>query len=292
MRELNLLPLNLQFFAEDAEGDNESPEVVEPEENEGVYESESEEDETEGEEAEPTEQPEHVQTAEENANYASIRRKAEADARRRYEEQQSMIDAQYAQMFAGFTNPETGQPIRSATDYIAALAAQERQAAEAKMAEAGIDKDSLNRLIESNPTVIQAKQAIASINEQNADRMLQEDFTAILAMDPGIGSVENVPGSIGYSEAVQYALDHPGIRLSDAYKIVNFDRLANSKTATARQAAINAQRSKEHLSKTAGIATNDKSVDIPAEEIETWKEWFPDKDPKELRKLYNKSIGG
>jgi len=292
MRELNLLPLNLQFFAEDAEGDNESPEVVEPEENEGVYESESEEDETEGEKAEPTEQPEHVQTAEENANYASIRRKAEADAKRRFEEQQSIIDAQYAQMFSGYLNPETGLPIRSAADYIAAMAAQERQAAENKMAEAGIDKDSLNRLIESNPTVIQAKQAIASINEQNADRMLQEDFTAILAMDPEIGSVENVPGSIGYSEAVQYAVDHPGIRLSDAYKIVNFDRLANSKTATARQAAINAQRSKEHLSKTAGIATNDKSVDIPADEIETWKEWFPDKDSKELRKLYNKSIGG
>lgn len=292
MLEKSLIPLNLQFFAEDIEGDNESPEVVEPEETESVYESESEEDETEGEEAESTEQPEHIQTAEENANYASIRRKAEADAKRRFEEQQSMIDSQYAQMFAGYTNPETGLPIRSAADYIAAMAAQERKAAENKMAEAGIDRDSLNRLIESNPAVIQAKQAIQSINEQNADKMVHEDFEAILSMDPEIGSIENVPTSAGYGEAVQYAVDHPGIRLSDAYKIVNFDRLTSSKTATARQAAINAQRSKEHLSQTAGIAAKDNSLDIPAEKIERWKDMFPDRSMKELRKLYNKSIGG
>lgn len=291
MKKYNLLPLNLQFFAE--EEDNVSPEVVEPENNGSDYEEpESEEDEGEGEEAEPANQPDHIQTAEENANYASIRRKAEADAKMRFERQQSELDAMYAQMFTGYTNPETGLPIKSAADYIAALAAQERQMAESKMAEAGIDKDSLNRLIENNPTVLQAKQAIASMNEQNADRMVREDFEQILALDPGIGSIEAVPSSEGYNDAVQYAVDHPGIRLSDAYKIVNFDRLANSKTATARQAAINAQRSKEHLSQTAGIAANDKSVDIPANELEMWKEWFPDKNLKELRKMYNKAIGG
>jgi hypothetical protein len=286
MKNNTLLPLDLQFFAE--EGYNESPEVVEPEENESDFESE----ETEGEEAETADQPDHVQSAEENANYASIRRKAEADARRRYEEQQSAIDSQFAQMFAGYNNPETGLPIRNAADYIAAMAAQERQMAESKMAEAGIDRDSLNRLIENNPTVIQAKQAIQTINEQNADRMVQEDFEQILAIDPSIGSLEAVPETEGYNAAVQYTIDHPGIRLADAYKLVNFDRLANSKTATARQAAINAQRSKEHLSQTAGIAANDNSIDIPTGELEKWQEWFPDKSNKELRKMYNKAIGG
>ena len=294
MKNNTLLPLNLQFFAED-EGDNVSPEVVDPDEVEDGYEDGEipEEDETEeGEEADTTDQPEHVQTAEENANYASIRRKAEADARRRFEDQQRIIDAQYAQMFQGYTNPETGLPILSASDYIAAMAAQERQTAQAKMAEAGIDTISLNRLIENNPTVIQAKQAIASINEQNADRMVQEDLENILAIDPEIGSIEAVPQTEGYANAVQYAVEHPGIRLSEAYKLVNFDRLANSKTAAAKQAAINAQKSKEHLSKTAGIAGNDNSQDIPVNELETWKEWFPDKSDKELRKMYNKAIGG
>jgi hypothetical protein len=282
-----LLPLDLQFFAD--EGDNVSPEAVEPEE-ESV--SDEVEDTEEGEEAEPAEQPEHEQTAEENANYANIRRKAEADANRRYEAQQRSLDAMYAQMFQGYKNPETGKPIQTAADYIAAMAAQERQQAESKMQEAGIDRDSLNRLIENNPTVIQAKQAIQSLNEQNAEKMVQEDLEQILAIEPELGNIEAVTSSKGYGEAVQYAVDHPGIRLSDAYKIVNFERLANSKTATARQAAINAQRSKEHLSKTAGISANDNSIDIPSNELEKWKDWFPDKSPKELRKLYNKSIGG
>lgn len=293
MNRENLLPLNLQYFAEDV--DNESPEVVEPEEDESVLEDgeESEEEETgEGEEAESTDQPEHVQTAEENANYANIRRKAEADARRRFDEQQRMIDAQYAQMFQGYTNPETGAPILSASDYIAAMAAQERQTARAQMAEAGIDANSLNKLIENNPTVMQAKQAIATINEQNADRMLQEDFESILAIDPEIGSIDAIPTTQGYSDAVQYTIDHPGIRLAEAYKLVNFDRLANRKTAAAKQAAINAQKSKEHLSKTAGIAANNTAEEIPAGDIEKWKDWFPDKSMKELKKLYNKAIGG
>lgn len=287
MHNTDLIPLDLQFFAEEGEADV-TPEVVEPEEGTASEEEESEE----GEEAETADQPERVQTPEENANYANIRRKAEADAKKHFEEQQSSLDAMYAQMFSGYTNPETGQPIRTAADYIAAMAAQERQMAQSKMAEAGIDPDSLNRLIESNPTVIQAKQAIKSINEQNADRMVQEDLENILTIDPGMGSIEDITASEGYADAVQYAVDHPGIRLSDAYKIVNFERLANSKTQTARQAAINAQRSKEHLSQTAGIAANDKSVDIPSSELEKWKEWFPDKSPKELRKLYNKSLGG
>lgn len=292
MKKFNHIPLDLQFFAED-EGSNESPEVVAPEETEtDLEETEPEEGEDEGENAEPAQQPDHVQTAEENANYASIRRKAEADAKMRFERQQSELDAMYAQMFSGYKNPETGMPIKTAADYIAAMAAQERQQAESKMAEAGIDKESLNRLIENNPTVIQAKQAIATINEQNADRMVREDLENILAIDPGIGSIDDVATSEGYAEAVQYAVDHPGIRLSDAYKLVNFDRLANSKTATARQAAINAQRSKAHLSQTAGIAAQNNDVEIPADELERWQEWFPDKSIKELKKLYNKSQGG
>lgn len=294
MKNNTIIPMNLQYFAEDGE-DNVSQEAVDLETEGDLDESEPEEEgaeEEEGENAEPANQPDHVQTAEEDANYARIRRKAEADARTRYEKQQSELDTMFAQMFSGYVNPETGQPIRSAADYIAAMSAQERQQAESKMAEAGIDKDSLNRLIENNPAVIQAKQAIQSINEQNAERMIREDMENILAIDPSIGSIENVGAAVGYAEAVQYTIDHPGIRLSDAYKIVNFDRLASSKTATAKQAAINAQRSKAHLSQTAGITTTNSEEEIPSSEIEKWREWFPDKSMKELKKLYNKTTGG
>ena len=75
-------------------------------------------------------------------------------------------------------------------------------------------------------------------------------------------------------------------------RLSEIDRLANSKTATARQAAINAQRSKAHLSQTAGISASNQDEEIPSGEIEKWKEWFPDKSMKELKKLYNKSQGG
>lgn len=293
--EENALSLNLQFFASEVEGDVET-EVVEPDGADEIEEVEDEElgddaEEDDGiEDGEEDETEDHVQTPEENAIYANMRRRAEAEAKRKYDSQLQAMNAQFASMFGGYTNPLTGQPIQSASDYLAAMAAQERQAAEAKMAEAGIDRESLNRLIENNPTVVQAKEAIRRANDAEAERMIHEDYRNILALDPTIGSEADVPNADGFTEAVQYTVEHPDIRLSDAYKIVNFDRLASNKVQGARQAAINSARSKEHLSKTGGLSAPSTGSEIPASELATWKEFFPDKSPKELKAIYNKAI--
>lgn len=291
------MKLNLQFFADGVH--DETPETVDPEiaDTEETNDTELDEAENTEEEDDPEalddsdEQSEgHVQTPEENAIYANMRRRAEAEAQRKFEAQQRAIDAQYAQMFAGYTNPITGEPIRSANDYIAAMAAQERQNAENQMAAAGIDKNLLNNLIENNPTVIEAREAIRRANDAQAESMIHEDYRKILEIDPTIGNEADVPASEGFAEAIQYTVDHPGIRLSDAYKIVNFDRLSSSKTQAARQAAISKAKSKEHLSVASGINAPSDGEDIPSGVLSMWKEAFPEKTPAQLKALYNKSI--
>ena len=79
MENKNLLDLDLQLFGEEGEAaDVEVSEAVEPTE-----EPEAESEETVEQESGNDEPPE--QSAEENARYAAIRRRAEEDARKKYE---------------------------------------------------------------------------------------------------------------------------------------------------------------------------------------------------------------
>ena len=152
----NLLTLDLQLFADEVEeGVNEVETDAESQGEEETSESEQEETgETNGD-AEP--QP---QSDEENARYAAIRRRAEEDARRKYESEMNPLNQQIAAMCQGITHPVTGQPITNVRDYVDALAAQQRMASEQELTEKGIDPSVIDRMIASNPVVMQAQRVI------------------------------------------------------------------------------------------------------------------------------------
>lgn len=275
------LPYNLQFFAEE-EGVND-PEPAEPEEGT------SEPEESEGEnEAEAAEQ----QTPEQNAQYAAIRRKAEYDAQMKYQGERQRLDAMYADKFKGLTNPETGKPIMGAADYFEALAAQERMQAKEEMQQAGLDPNLIDRAIASSPLIQQAQAAIAQNNQIQSQRMVDEDIQKIIKFDPTVTSEQDIVTQPNFRQVIGYCETHPGMRLAEAYKLVNFDRLTSQKAQAAEQTAINQAKSKSHLSTPNGLSKKDNTVDIPLEQKEMWEEWFPNKSPDELRKLYNKSLGG
>ena len=121
MKKYELFPMNLQFFAE-GEGEGETaPEAAEPVEE--TAESEEPTGDTQEESTEP-----QFDTEKQNAAFAQMRRRMEQAERRAAE-----VDAMYARQFEGYTNPETGAPIRSARDYAEAMAAQERMQARQKL---------------------------------------------------------------------------------------------------------------------------------------------------------------
>ena len=278
------MKMNLQYFAEEGE----TPEVAEPD----VEEVETEvEEEVEGtEETEET----HEQTPEENAQYAAIRRKAEADAQRKYEtmraNEQKQIDDYYANLCKGKVNPETGAPITTEAGYREALAAQERVNMKAQMQEAGVDPALIDRAIMASPIMQQAQAAIVENQNIQAQRMMDEDMQEILSFDPTVNNVEEIIAQDNFNECIRYIENHPGSRLTEAYKIVNFDRLTATRAEAAKQSAINQAKSKDHLNTSSGMTGNGGDVDIPEDEIRKWEEWFPDKSRKELRALYNKTI--
>ena len=277
--ENGLLSYNLQFFADEgeaSEGENET-EAAEQSEDEG----EVTETENEGENEEVTEP--QTQSPETNAAFANMRRQLEAANRRLAD-----TDAMFARQFGNYKNPETGQPIRSAQDYYEAMAAQERMNAREQMQQNGIDPTMIDNLIANSPAVRQAQAATAELNNYRAQQKLEADYKEILALDPslnGIDDILNDPSMPLMAERVAQ-----GMSLVDAYKIVNFDKVFNSKEAAVKQQTINQVKGKNHLSTGAAVTVSSDLEDIPANMLEDFKDRFPEKSPKELKALYNQVL--
>ena len=232
----NLFDLNLQYFGDEDTGVEES-EAAEPMEDETTEATETETDVNTGAvEPEP-------QSAEENARYAAIRRRAEEEARRRYESEIGSLNQQITAMCQGITHPVTGQPITNVRDYVDALSVQQRQANEQELQEKGVDPAIIDRMIASNPTVMQAQHVIEQSKIAEAEYALQNDLAEITKYDPSIKGMQDLASLPNFPEILDRVTR--GASLVDAYKMVNFDAFMQHTNQAARQQAINQMRGKE-----------------------------------------------
>ena len=276
MRNELKMPLNLQFFAE-GEGEETSENMTEVAEQSETQETDVEQQQEAGEtEDESAQQPWKNQ---QNAGFAAARRQAEAEIRAR--------DARYAERFKGFTNPITGQAIRSEADYFAALDAQEELNRREALVQKGIDPNELDAIIANNPVIRQAQQVLAQTQEQENVRRLNEELEQIKGLDPSINSVEDILQAPNRGAILQKV--NAGYSLVDAFMICNYDRLSTANTAASKQAAINALRGKDHMTQTGGVIDNNTDMEIPVAELSRWKEMFPEASDKELRAKYTRA---
>lgn len=266
----NKLPLNLQFFA-DAES-VEIPEVAEP-----VVVEEETQDVTDSEEQE-TEEKQGIDV---NAIAAAARRQAESDARARAQR----IDAEYERRFGHLSNPITGKPIKTQEDYLEALDAQQQLQAEEQLKQNGVDPNILNSMIATNPAVKRAEELIAQAEMQESERMIMADVAVLTELDESIKSFNDIP-----EEVIRKSMS-TGMNLVDAYKVVNYGKVSTAKREAIQQAAINSAKGKQHMTPVDGVATNDGLKDIPLDELDRWKAFFPDASSEELKKKYNRVKG-
>lgn len=282
MREKNLLGLNLQLFGdEEAAGENDVTEIAD--QSEETVETEG----TETVETNGNDEPQE-QSAEDNARYAAIRRRAEEDARRRYEGEIGAMNEQIAALCQGVTHPVTGQPITNMRDYVDALQTQQRMAREQELQEKGIDPSIIDRMIEANPVVMQAKRVIEKSKVTEAEYALTNDLAEISKYDPNIKGFNDLSALPNFPEILNRV--QRGASLIDAYKMVNFDNVLAHTEGAARQQAINQMRGKAHLpSQPTGVATDSDEVEVPADIMARWKE--DGKTEKQIRELYSKVAG-
>ena len=273
------------FMAESIEDlSAEMSEAAEPNDSEEGAEVEQAEQTEQNEQPEQTEAQNDV--VDRNAIYAEARRVAEANARKA----QKAIDDDFARRFSGYTNPETGQPIRSQADYLAALDAQDRMKARAQLQQQGVDPsildNAISNAIANNPAIRQAEAVMQQAKQEHTFGEIGADVAMLHQLDPSINTVFDVPPDV-----VNIVLQSNGnIRLVDAYKIANYGKVSQTQQAAIKQQAINQAKGKQHLSPVNGVSTPDEGVEIPESELAIWKEAFPDASKAELRKKYNQTL--
>jgi hypothetical protein len=269
---------NELFGVEPDEG-AEVQEVAEPvteEEPEGVEEQEV---------AEPADEP--AEAEDENAKYAAARRKAEAERdeaiarasaerKRTVEEILAMINME---------DPYNGRRITTEEE----LAEYRRRHDEERSAEfkrrAGMDDGEYKSFVDNLPEVRAAREAEAAANYTKKRTEIEEDLKKIQADDPTITSFAELTKTEGYKRISE--LYGKGLSLHEAYKLVNYDKMVERAASASKQAAINAARSKSHLTSTAQRGTG--GVDVPADVMAQYRFFMPDATAEEIRKHYNKS---
>ena len=206
-----LLNYDLQIFAEDeaVAGENEVEETATPEE-----ETTESEEATTVEEESGNDEPQ-PQSDEDNARYAAIRRRAEEDAKRRYESEQKARNQRIAAMCQGITHPVTGKPITTEDEYLDALEIQQRQARERELQDKGVDPRIIDQRIAQNAVVMQAQQVIEQNRMSMAEQQLQSDIASISKYDPNIKGIDDLAAMPHFPEIVDRV--SKGETLLDAY---------------------------------------------------------------------------
>lgn len=217
--------------------------------------------------AEPAQQTQE-QTPEENAAFAAARRRAEAE----YKQQlQAEMDKFVAQIYDGQVNPYTGRPITNKAEYDAFMERHQQEEQRQRYEQAGVDPDLIGQLIEKSPTIQQAKQMIEQAQMAEGQRALEAQVAEIAKIDPSIKSMQDIMAMPSFPDFD--AKVRQGYSLADAYKLVNFDTLAQKRSAAAKQATLNAVNGKSHLTATTGGAGED--VIVPPETMSFYRQAFP-----------------
>lgn len=227
------------------------------------------------------------QSAEENAKFAAVRRQAEAEAKAKYEQQIKKQNDLVKGMFGKFKNADTGKPIETVEDYIAAMEVQQRRQQEKELIEKGVNPKLIEEMIENSPAMREAKAVLEKSKQEEAQRAIDADLKAITAMDSDIKSFADLENSENFQTILGYVKQN-GLSLVDAYKLANSDKLLNKQTAAAKQAAINSAKSMSHLETTKGVSQPSKDfVPIPHAVLERWQEAYPSLTMEQLTQKYN-----
>ena len=235
-----------------------------------------------------------VQTADENARYAAARRQAEAERDKAISEANRRHEAEQRELITslGLVNPYTGKPVTTKEELTAYKTASAEAHKKSFMEKNGLDDAAYNKFVGQLPEVVKANEAIAkaeaaaqSAKSTEARQRLDAEIEIISKLDPDIKSAEDLFKTEKYSEVLKHV--RKGVSVSDAYKIVNFDKLAARSAAAERQRTLNAQTSKGHLNSTAA-AHGQHLPPVPADEKEMYLLFNPEMSDEDIARDYHK----
>lgn len=221
----------------------------------------------------------NVQTDEENARYAAMRRKAEADAEKRMKTE---LDRSIASL--GLTDPYTNKPITNQAEmeaYRQRFVEEQRKEVQEK---AGMSPEDYQRFVDSLPEVQAGKAAQQKVMDLEIRAKIDSQMREIQMISPEIKSMEDLSKLDNFDKL--YDMVGKGYELADAYKVLNYDRLTAKAAEAAKQQALNSIGGKNHLQPV--TPRGQGAVPVPADVAAEYRALMPEATDAEIQAHYNK----
>lgn len=234
-------------------------------------------------------------------------------ARRRRQEQQEAIDravsaaldqerertkGEWAAFFAkaGLKNSITGAPITSLEEFNQWSQAYDAARLSDDLKEGKLTPEALDRAIAENPAVKRAEEIIRKEEESRrqqeeaaAKARIDAEIAEIHKLDPTVSSMEDLLRMPNARQFYEYV--RRGNSFLDAWYLANREKLAEQTAQAAKQQAMSAARSKEHLTATAN-ARGAGAASVPAEDMRMFRLFNPEATEAEIQAYYNKQKKG
>lgn len=211
---------------------------------------------------------------------------------------QARVDEAYRTMFAGQTNPYTGQPIRSEADYRAWQAEKQRRDSEEQLRAAGIDPATIQGAVDRQVQPLRQELEMARMEtmrerarraQDAAQVTIRQQLDLIARLDPSVKSMEDI-AAMPTAEAFRGYVAK-GLGLEEAFYMANRKAIEERKLTAARAAGVSAAASKGHLAPVGG-GGQAETVEVPAEQRALYRELMPEATDAEILAAYKQYLKG
>ena len=209
---------------------------------------------------------------------------------------QARVDEAYRTMFAGQTNPYTGQPIQSEADYRAWQTEKQRRDSEEQLRAAGIDPATIQGAVDRQVQPLRQELELARMatmrerarRAQDAAQVtIRQQLELIARLDPNVQSMEDIAAMPTAEVFRGYVAK--GLGLEEAFYMANRKAIEERKLTAARAAGVSAAASKGHLAPVGG-GGQAETVEVPAEQRALYRELMPDATDAEILAAYKQYL--
>lgn len=146
----------------------------------------------------------------------------------------------------------------------------------------------IDNLISKNPKIIEANRILEEQAQRDRDAQIEREIEKIHELDESIKTVEDLLASPNYDSVLEKVKQ--GVTLLDAYRLANFDSIVGRASDKASQKTYENVANKSHIKTATGRAVND--IVVPNDVLSIYKKNMPNWTEEQIKKHYANSMKG
>lgn len=291
-REMIILPINLQLFAEGDDidsGVSNAPDAEVQNNNDNIDTSAEDLDTGVSDDNSDPATQKPKQSPEADAAFAEIRRKAEAAEKKAAElEAKRQRDLEVAKKYGkdyGVYSEEDISEMYGKSHGIHTVEDLQRAILNEEYKAKGIDPDTINQMIENHPLIQEAKKTKENTEISNQYNKLLSDLK-----DDGLEGLVKNPEDVPQEVYQRWNFGKSGLSLSDCFYLAQRKQITAKRIEATKQSTLNNLAGKQHLKVEGDGASDANDISIPTETLQYYLDQNMDK--KQAMAHYKKIYGG